>query len=353
MNNFNREGDPIRKLRIGTYRSYVDLETYVSINDNGRIDITSNENDEKFLVDYLKRHNIEYDIIEYPEPRNGMVTTVRYYGSPKSLKELILDIFDTGDQEANEEMIQNIKINESMKKRVFESDWKQPNDESKMAKMQMKSILANAQEILDNIDVADNLDAWVQSSLTLADDYLESVKKYLLYGEDDVTVLEPIPVTGEEEPDTAPMENEPMMPSIADYPDQEGEEVPEEMPGEEGEEMEELPGDEDWNEEELDGEDLPTEETPEETPEEPEEGLEFPSEEEQEEDEITFDDIDFYNDEESEAEREEIENDFKEVDDEVEDTGEDDEDEDDIDTDMDESFYPKRMFARSVKDRIK
>jgi hypothetical protein len=244
-------------------------------------------------------------------------------------------------------MIQNIKINESMNKRVFESDWKQPNDESKMAKMQIKSILANAQEILDNIDVADNLDAWIQSSLTLADDYLESVKKYLLFGEDDVTVLEPIPVTEPENEPVAPQE--PIMPSMNDYPDQGegGEEVPEEMPDEVGDE--DLEG-EDWNEEDLEGEDLPTEETPEETP---EEMMELPSEEEQEGDEITFDDIDFYNNEDSEKEKAEIENDFKDVDDEVEDMGDDEETENE---DMDESFYPKNkknMFARSVRDRIR
>ena len=97
------------------------------------------------------------------------------------------------------------------RKKLFEDDWKSPTDESKMAKMQLKSILANAQELLDKIEAAEELDAWVQSYLTKADDYLESVKKYVVYGQEEATVLQPIPINGEGPTD------EPIMPSIKDF----------------------------------------------------------------------------------------------------------------------------------------
>lgn len=251
------------------------------------------------------------------------------------------------------------------KKRLFEDDWKQPNDESKVAKMQLKNMQANIQELLNKIDSTEELDSWVQSYLTKADDYLDSVKKYVVFGQDEeeTTVIEPTPVN---EPMTnvpgstpAPAPGKPLMPSLADFdPDAEepegespmdligkggpeelgepgelpaGEELPEEPieePDIEGEEIEddemgdEIEGEEIEDEEIEDDEmgDEMEDEGPEEVIEEPEEldldddqfempsigdfdvedGEAIPSGMEslpkpQPEDEVTYDDIEFFN----------------------------------------------------------
>jgi len=64
-----------------------------------------------------------------------------------------------------------------------EDDWMQADDESDMAKSQLKSIQSNASKLMSMIGDKEQLDAWVQSKLTKAEDYLNSVEGYLA-GED-------------------------------------------------------------------------------------------------------------------------------------------------------------------------
>lgn len=64
-----------------------------------------------------------------------------------------------------------------------EDDWMQADDESDMAKSQLKSIQSNASKLMSMIGDKEQLDAWVQSKLTKAEDYLNSVQGYLA-GED-------------------------------------------------------------------------------------------------------------------------------------------------------------------------
>lgn len=67
-----------------------------------------------------------------------------------------------------------------------EDDWKMdPNDESGMAKSQLRSIKMLAYKLCDMIEDGDQLDAWVQSKLTVAEDYLNSVYGYLAGEEHD------------------------------------------------------------------------------------------------------------------------------------------------------------------------
>jgi hypothetical protein len=240
------------------------------------------------------------------------------------------------------------------KNRLFEDDWKQANDESKVAKMQLKNMQANIQELLNKIDSAEELDAWVQSYLTKADDYLDSVKKYVVFGQDeDTTVLQPTEIEATEKPATPeakPVSLPTPMPPISGYdPDAEidepamdltqekpmeepeGEEPIEgpELPGEEEEiESPELPGeeiedeefpedeeeieDDGEDEEELPGEDDEVIEKPEELDLDVEIGggeavSEMPMPKPAEEDQLTYDDLDFYNDQEySEEEPQEV-----------------------------------------------
>lgn len=208
------------------------------------------------------------------------------------------------------------------KNRLFEEDWKQCNDEAKMAKIQLKSIQSNVEELLDKIESCGEIDAWVQSYLTKADDYLDSVKKYVVFGEEDSEIIQPIPVEEPEVEEPAPMtgspEPEPIMPPIDDYD-----------PDAEPEPMDLTPG--------VPGEDELPEPEEDELPE-PEEGEEWddiempsldnfqiqggearfgeePMPRREEEDELSFDDLDFFNSEEFAEPEEEVdlEDDFDEV----------------------------------------
>ena len=60
-----------------------------------------------------------------------------------------------------------------------------PDHEVHMARSQVAEIIANAikiQDMLDTQDLSDDLEAWVQSKLTLADDYLVSVRSSMEQG---------------------------------------------------------------------------------------------------------------------------------------------------------------------------
>jgi hypothetical protein len=60
-----------------------------------------------------------------------------------------------------------------------EDDWKQSDDESDMAHSQLTSVKNNAVKLINMINPDEQLDAWVQSKLTKAQDYLQSVYDYL------------------------------------------------------------------------------------------------------------------------------------------------------------------------------
>jgi hypothetical protein len=51
--------------------------------------------------------------------------------------------------------------------------------EGEMARNQLKSLILNAEEILRQIGQDDELEAWVQSKITNAADYISTVKDYM------------------------------------------------------------------------------------------------------------------------------------------------------------------------------
>lgn len=65
------------------------------------------------------------------------------------------------------------------KQPLKEDDWKQGEDESDMALSQISSIIELSNNLKTLISDGEQLDAWVQSKLTKAQDYLNSVYGYL------------------------------------------------------------------------------------------------------------------------------------------------------------------------------
>jgi hypothetical protein len=60
-----------------------------------------------------------------------------------------------------------------------------PDHEVHMARSQVAEIIANAikiQDMLETQDLSEDLEAWIQSKLTLADDYLISVRSSMEQG---------------------------------------------------------------------------------------------------------------------------------------------------------------------------
>ena len=62
---------------------------------------------------------------------------------------------------------------------LSEDDWQQPDDESSMAKTQLQTLIRDAQNLEYMIQDNEQLDAWVQSKITKAQDYIASVYNYM------------------------------------------------------------------------------------------------------------------------------------------------------------------------------
>lgn len=67
-------------------------------------------------------------------------------------------------------------VSEEKKDKYDEGEYDREGD---MAKSDLRSIIANAQKLHDMIDDADNLPEWVQSKITLSEDYISTVANYM------------------------------------------------------------------------------------------------------------------------------------------------------------------------------
>lgn len=86
-----------------------------------------------------------------------------------------------------------------------EDDWQQPNDESQMVKIQLKSIQEDVEELLQKIKAGDQFDAWVQAKIAVAEHSLSAVRDYVVLGSDEdevgpeiITDLPPMDVAPEQ-----------------------------------------------------------------------------------------------------------------------------------------------------------
>jgi len=68
------------------------------------------------------------------------------------------------------------QILEAIKDKADEGEYDYEGD---MAKSQLRSIIANSKRIHDMLDDTTNLPEWVQSKITLAEDYISTASNYM------------------------------------------------------------------------------------------------------------------------------------------------------------------------------
>jgi cation transport regulator ChaB len=74
------------------------------------------------------------------------------------------------------------KLPDELQSAIIKKSVKEELDyEGEMAKSELRNIIQNAQELMNSLDDDTQLEAWVQSKLTKANDYLNSVTQYLGY----------------------------------------------------------------------------------------------------------------------------------------------------------------------------
>ena len=74
------------------------------------------------------------------------------------------------------------KLPDELQASIIKKSIKEEADyEGEMAKSELRNLIQNAQELMNSLDDDTQLEAWVQSKITKANDYLNSVTQYLGY----------------------------------------------------------------------------------------------------------------------------------------------------------------------------
>ena len=78
------------------------------------------------------------------------------------------------------------------------------DEEGKMAKRQLSDIAQYSQELMEMLNDETQLEAWVQSKLTKAADYIKTVKHYVEYGMEEGAYDQVLPQMSPEMPEMGP-----------------------------------------------------------------------------------------------------------------------------------------------------
>ena len=70
-------------------------------------------------------------------------------------------------------------IREAARGQLKENDDREVDDEGNMAKGELRMIVSRAQELISMLDDNTQLEGWVQSKITKAEDYINSVYDYM------------------------------------------------------------------------------------------------------------------------------------------------------------------------------
>jgi hypothetical protein len=213
------------------------------------------------ISDYIRGHGLSHE--EFVTLVNILLGEAEDPHSEDVLMKLLAELENREIKEAYQNK-RNI-MEESIKMpRLLKEDYhKECSDEVKMAKIQLKSIMDDAGTILQGLDQCEELDAWVQTKLALAEDYLTTVAKYMKFEEEEPAEELPlVPAVGEVPPEgpemVAPMD---MEVDVEEGPDETDliafskpkEELEDEL---EDEELEDELEDEELEDEELEDEEL-------------------------------------------------------------------------------------------------
>jgi len=91
--------------------------------------------------------------------------------------EMEVEIEPTGEEGEDTETPVSVISSTPMKQSKHSYEWSEP--ESKMMQYQLKNIIENAEELIQMIEGVDEIEDWVQAKVTLADDYISTLRDYM------------------------------------------------------------------------------------------------------------------------------------------------------------------------------
>ncbi len=127
------------------------------------------------------RERIMFDMEQEAEPEGGPIAD-KYGAMLNRIDKAINKLKGYGEwgpeKDVNISQAEIERRAKMIEKGINEDDHLQPDDESSMAKAQLRSIQSNASKLMNLLGDDDQLDAWVQAKLTKAEDYLDSAAGY-------------------------------------------------------------------------------------------------------------------------------------------------------------------------------
>ena len=127
------------------------------------------------------RERIMFDMEQEAEPEGGPIAD-KYGAMLNRIDKAINKLKGYGEwgpeKDVNISQAEIERRAKMIEKGINEDDHLQPDDESSMAKAQLRSIQSNVSKLMNLLGDDDQLDAWVQAKLTKAEDYLDSAAGY-------------------------------------------------------------------------------------------------------------------------------------------------------------------------------
>jgi hypothetical protein len=109
--------------------------------------------------------------------KESNLATFEQFLSEKDDELEIEDEMEFGPEEGEEEIVH---VTSHSPMRSTGSDAPEAHEpESKMIQYQLKNIIENAEELIQMVEGLDSIEDWIQSKVTLADDYLSTLRDYM------------------------------------------------------------------------------------------------------------------------------------------------------------------------------
>ena len=104
---FTRNKTPEESMGVGTH-SEVSFDFDAYVNDDGE-QIVPGENEEEYLLRRMKEDGIRHRVLKPGHLEISVMPTIRFTGPASKLKNMIKDLFMTGDETEDEALLNSVR----------------------------------------------------------------------------------------------------------------------------------------------------------------------------------------------------------------------------------------------------
>ena len=143
----------------------------------------------KGFTEVIKKEKVKKSVHAKPKMKESFIPRKRSIKEEDEMAvENDMSLDDTSDDMSDSELdtlSSDLGTEEDDSSMLVGEDSAYADNEVEMIKIQLKSIVSDAESLMNSLDHEENIDAWIQSKITLAQDYLNSVHDYVVYGSEE------------------------------------------------------------------------------------------------------------------------------------------------------------------------